>query len=261
MYKLTFNSGRPAVEVSGIFDKKDGKEKVTKAGSYEFVCTEPVELGENRCLPTNPFVLRNPTECEKTCFWGWRLKIKIGGEWYGYDQTGSLFPYLSKKDGKKSAILPEGVLIPVWREDVEAVLAIAVWGAVPVKSRKDILRYAHNSGIAASEVVSAYDLRFGTLKTTKKQYYEYTSCWAVNNDGTVPFGEPYFLPRHDGLYAFTDFRGWRLRVQVNGVWFWYGAEGELLESIEENEVKLWAAEDMLPVIPKAKKMTAYAIWK
>lgn len=154
-------------------------------------------------------------------FTGWRLRIRIGKNWFWCNMHGGLIELSA--GAVEAAVFRPGEFIPyIAVERVDSLVAEAVW-----ESLEYGIRYNSGKTKSVAPCKSRYRRTLGKTQQLPSGSTEFTPHGKVINSGRESL-----LPNRFS-YRGETFVGWRMRIKERGQWYWVLADG-LLESAKQN---------------------------
>ena len=126
-FNIYYYTAKPHKSLSWKYDQKDGQMVRNPSGSYEYRCTSQYLYndGSNILKP-------NAYQQKDYIFSGWKIRVKIDGQWYWYMSDGTLqsetLSASTKNFASLKAILPDQGTLPCMpMNNIRLVIAEAVW--------------------------------------------------------------------------------------------------------------------------------------
>ena len=255
-FHIIYNCGVKSKDVRWDYDEGAGIVRSLSTGSHEFVSKE--SLINNRNCGTGRFQ-KNRFLYKGYNFRGWKLRIRIGENWYWYMDNGSLVLQNDCEKVKLAqiAIFNDEADIPYLPVDtVDAVVADAVWKKEPS------YQILYNSGSTDTKhIKSGYSIEDGEMKTLPSGSKELKASGLIINGEDEHFKKNMFVRK-----GYT-FAGWRLRVKVNSEWFWFLSNGILYPKKTYQEknagsIQVFIDRNLIPRLPSEHIdiVVAEAVW-
>lgn len=253
-FSVMLNSGLKADSITEACDKNKGELYETKNGIAEYKLNTYYKNDGSFVIPECPF---SHKEGQKQ-FTGWKIRFRLDGKWYQYinDSTSLLFSEAAEirgeifQPGEKAPILPEGI--------ISDIILKAAW-IYPSCS----LAY-HSGTLKVQSSKCTYDELLGIIKATDKGAFEYLLNEKIATEGKFTLLENGFIPKDSRI----KFKGWYLRVKIGSLWYWYLADGTVVDMNEysaskhgQRKVFIPGEEFENPRIPAATDLVAVATWK